>query len=99
MNGRSEARMLWIDVAKTVGIFLVVFSHLGQSGSTESFLWTFHVPLFFFISGYLTRPRTDREFLSSVMSKLVGSLRHVPQRSRSASTVVTGASQVRFLQT
>jgi acyltransferase len=71
MNGRPDARLIWIDVAKTVGIFLVVFSHFDQSGFTESFLWTFHVPLFFFISGYLVRPRSDREFLGGTTRRLV----------------------------
>ena len=71
MSRPPEARLIWIDVAKTVGIFLVVFSHLGQSGFAESFLWTFHVPLFFFISGYLTKPRGDCEFLAGVTRRLV----------------------------
>jgi|GEM_PF-1568975 len=71
MNGEPHSRMLWIDVAKTIGIFLIVFSHFEHDGFTDSFLWTFHVPLFFFISGYLTRPRSDREFLGGVTRRLV----------------------------
>ena len=71
INGPPEVRTIWIDVAKTVGIFLIVFSHLVQSGFSDSFLWTFHVPLFFFISGYLTKPRSDREFLGGVTRTLV----------------------------
>ena len=71
MSRPPEARLIWIDVAKTVGIFLIVFSHIVQSGFAESFLWTFHVPLFFFISGYLTKPRGDREFVTGVTRRLV----------------------------
>ena len=71
MNDRAEDRTFWIDVAKTIGIFLIVFSHFDQSGFTESFLWSFHVPLFFFISGYLTKPRSDREFLGGLARRLV----------------------------
>ena len=66
-----DARHLWVDIAKTIGIFLIVFSHLNQSGFSEAFLWTFHVPLFFFISGYLTKPQTDPEFLGRVTRRLV----------------------------
>lgn len=71
MSARSDERLVWVDVAKTIGIYLIVFSHLGQSGFSESFLWTFHVPLFFFLSGYLTRPQPPAEFLRSVTRKLI----------------------------
>jgi hypothetical protein len=71
MTGPEDGRTIWIDVAKTVGIFLVVFSHFDQNGFAESFLWTFHVPLFFFISGYLQKPRSDREFLGGITRRLV----------------------------
>jgi fucose 4-O-acetylase-like acetyltransferase len=71
MNGPPDGRTFWVDVAKTVGICLIVFSHAEQSGFTESFLWTFHVPLFFFVSGYLTRPRAAGEFLAGLARKLL----------------------------
>ena len=71
MNAPPATRTLWVDLAKTVGIFLIVFSHFEQSDFAGSFLWTFHVPLFFFMSGYLTHPRGDRDFLASATRKLV----------------------------
>jgi acyltransferase len=71
MSVRTGARQLWIDAAKTIGIYLIVFSHLDQSGFSEAFLWTFHVPLFFFVSGFLTRPQSAGEFLGNVTRKLV----------------------------
>ncbi len=71
MTARPDGRHVWIDVAKTIGIYLIVFSHLGQSGFSESFLWTFHVPLFSFVSGYLARPQTAGEFAVRVTRKLV----------------------------
>lgn len=52
MNNRIE----WIDAAKGMGIFLVVLGHmLPGSGMTESVIWTFHMPLFFFLSGITAR--------------------------------------------
>jgi len=71
VTARSAGRYVWIDVAKTVGIYLIIFSHLDQNGFSEAFLWTFHVPLFFFVSGYLTRPQPAGEFLGNVTRKLV----------------------------
>lgn len=55
--------MAWIDYARLLGILLVVFGHVLQSQSlfTENeslhliwnFVYLFHMPLFFIISGYL----------------------------------------------
>ncbi|HUO94680.1 MAG TPA: acyltransferase family protein [Steroidobacteraceae bacterium] len=70
MSGAREERLLWVDIAKSLGIFLIVFSHVNQTGFTEAFLWTFHVPLFFFISGLLTKPQSDRESLGRIAHKL-----------------------------
>lgn len=55
-------RFQWADIAKGIGIILVVFAHtlipkLRETSDTIRFIWifiyNFHMPLFFFISGYL----------------------------------------------
>lgn len=53
-------RLLYIDQLKGVAIFLVVFGHSIQNNTLESgnqslFVWlySFHMPLFMFISGYI----------------------------------------------
>jgi acyltransferase len=71
MTGPPDERTFWIDVAKSVGIFLVVLSHAEQNEFTESFLWTFHVPLFFFISGWLAKPQAEGAFLRGLVRKLL----------------------------
>ena len=50
-------RLNWIDWAKTIAILFVVFGHIPEeSGSFWiSYIVQFHMPLFFFISGYLTK--------------------------------------------
>jgi fucose 4-O-acetylase-like acetyltransferase len=40
----------WIDVARGVGILLVVLGHL-ETGLVKSCIYTFHMPLFFILSG------------------------------------------------
>ncbi len=45
-------RFDYIDVAKGIGILLVVWGHITTHW-TGSFLYTFHMPLFFIISGML----------------------------------------------
>lgn len=45
-------RVYWIDSLRFIAIFLVYIGHLGPSaGRIYSFVYLFHVPLFFFISG------------------------------------------------
>lgn len=50
-------RINWIDWAKAIAISLVIFGHIPQiTGSAMvCYITQFHIPLFFFISGYLTK--------------------------------------------
>ena len=51
----GEARIVWVDYAKALGIFLVVLGHIALPGTLINVIYAFHMPLFFFISGYLFR--------------------------------------------
>lgn len=42
-----------IDLARGIGILLVVLGHSNISSITHKFIYSFHMPLFFMISGYL----------------------------------------------
>lgn len=46
-------RILWVDIAKGIGILLVLIGHISQNQYISSFIYSFHMPLFFMISGYL----------------------------------------------
>lgn len=46
-------RIVWIDWAKVIGIYLVVLGHLPLNANIVTFIYSFHIPLFFFLSGYL----------------------------------------------
>lgn len=52
----EKARLLWIDSAKGIGVLLVVLGHLlleSNLPSVNRFIYSFHMPLFFLISGFL----------------------------------------------
>lgn len=53
-------RQHFIDQLKAVSIFLIVFGHNDNSSVLGDYLTTFIVPLFFIISGYLTK---DKQFV------------------------------------
>lgn len=48
-----ESRADWIDVLKGIGIILVVIGHVNTKGFLVQWLYTFHMPLFFALSGYI----------------------------------------------
>jgi fucose 4-O-acetylase-like acetyltransferase len=69
----NRARITWVDYAKGVGILLVVFGHtlrglhssriIADSSSfhsVDSWIYSFHMPLFFLLSGLFAERRVER---------------------------------------
>lgn len=55
---KSNTRIYWVDALKAIGIFLVVFGHtIGIGEGIREYIFTFHVPLFFFVSGFLLKKK------------------------------------------
>lgn len=56
-------RIVWIDIAKGIGIILVVLGHVNYVSDIDyniiRVVYMFHMPLFFFLSGYLYKKNTD----------------------------------------
>ena len=52
MSGLNQERCYYLDFAKVIATFLVIYGHLFSGDSTVRLhLYAFHIPLFFFISG------------------------------------------------
>lgn len=47
----TDKRIAWIDNAKAFAIFFIVLGHQLTRGAVYDYLYTFHVLLFFFLSG------------------------------------------------
>lgn len=62
-----QNRLNWIDWAKAIAISFVVFGHTPQTVGSPlvCFITQFHIPFFFFISGYLTK----KESMNKVTAK------------------------------
>ena len=61
-----KKRYYWVDAAKAIGIFLIFQAHILQRAYRSStieifwqykFIYAFHLPLFFFISGFFYKNR------------------------------------------
>jgi len=46
-------RLHWIDALKGIGIIFVVLAHHSLPIALDTYIFSFHMPLFFFISGFL----------------------------------------------
>ena len=82
-SSKRVARLLWVDYAKGIGIFLVVLGHvlrgladnviLSRSFSfdyLDQWIYAFHMPLFFFLSGLFLYRSTSRPFRDFVTNRL-----------------------------
>lgn len=59
-----------IDIAKGIGIFLVIIAHNEDTGVVRSFIYTFHMPLFFIIAGYFFRDKDMASIFKSSFKRL-----------------------------
>lgn len=48
----AKVRFYWVDWMKVIGMFLIIWGHLFPKHSCD-FIYSFNVPLFFCISGFL----------------------------------------------
>jgi len=74
------ARETYLDNAKGLLIVLVVLGHLvwpvpgpdRLNQALYAFIYLFHMPMFALVSGYLSRPRSDRPYLLKMTMALLG---------------------------
>ncbi|MED2944888.1 acyltransferase family protein [Bacillus swezeyi] len=66
-------RIDWIDASKGLGIILVVLGHTPTTDWLKTFIFSFHMPLFFFLSGivYHDANMTFKSFLYKKMKTLL----------------------------
>jgi len=59
----NTKRIVYLDIAKAIGIFLVVLGHVVTSDTEmKRIIYSFHMPLFFLLSGILIKPRVSWNF-------------------------------------
>lgn len=85
-KGISHQRVEWVDIAKGIGIFLVVFCHTLRGvmkqeimppawAYMDTWVYAFHMPLFFFLSGLFVEDSLRRsgfgEYVDSKLRRIV----------------------------
>ncbi|WP_191566673.1 acyltransferase family protein [Metabacillus idriensis] len=67
----SNKRISYIDSLKGIGIFLVIYAHSGVLPTyAVNYIYSFHMPLFFFISGFLFSRKKYANFNSFFKRKV-----------------------------
>lgn len=57
----DKQRFPWLDSARDIAILLVVLGHIGQGAPPlRQWVYAFHIPLFFILTGILFRLMPDR---------------------------------------
>ena len=59
-------RLLWVDVLKITGLFFVILGHIASPFS--GFIYSWHMPFFFFLSGLFIAPLSK---LSQIKSRAI----------------------------
>lgn len=69
---QTKGRLEYIDIAKGIGILLVVVQHLTAKTSIPNiYISSFHMPLFFMLSGMLYNPSRHPAFWEYAKRKMV----------------------------
>jgi len=50
-------RIHWIDISKGIGIIFIIYAHMLGGNDFRHLFYSFHIPLFFFLSGAVYNPR------------------------------------------
>lgn len=65
----NQKRTRWIDVAKGIVIILVVLGHTSIPKYIEQYIFSFHMPLSFFLSGYLFNHKKYKGYCEFIRKK------------------------------
>ncbi len=68
----SQTNNKQITIAKAIGIILVVIGHAQNNDFLHNFIYLFHMPLFFFLSGYFFKPKYVEDKRTFIVKRIKG---------------------------
>lgn len=74
---QKNLRLDWVDISRGIAITLMVLGHSSLPTPIQSFIYSFHMPFFFFISGMLSKQfsnLTSNAFISFAKKKAIALL-------------------------
>ena len=71
VKDKKSKRVMFIDIAKGIAIICIILGHLGIN-NINRVVFTFHVPIFFMITGYfINKKYTIKEFIINKFKRLI----------------------------
>jgi acyltransferase len=70
----GSQRIHWIDIAKGIGIIFIIYAHALGPKDYRHLFYSFHIPLFFFLSGIVYNPQKYRNILTFIKKSAKGLL-------------------------
>jgi len=68
----NPSRFLYLDYARSIALFLVVFAHLYSVDSeVKLYIYAFHMPFFFLVSGFLHKDDNLKHLVTKLSKKLL----------------------------
>lgn len=67
----KKERILWLDVLKALGIIFVVIGHIYLNDTVLNWIYSFHMPLFFFAGGWVYRKKGIKADLTGRAKKII----------------------------
>ena len=64
-------RLYYLDEAKAIALFSVILGHMACPEIVRDYIYTFHVPLFFIISGFCFKKRSLKEEIAKIIKTLI----------------------------
>lgn len=71
---QPRKRHAYIDIAKGLGMLTIIWGHVLESGFSHNLVYSFHIPLFFFLSGMVfdaNKYQSIRQFLNRKLRTLM----------------------------
>lgn len=69
-NATIQHRLVWVDLAKAVAIIAMILGHEVDGTSLHTWIFSFHMPIFFILSGYTSHLVTSWKDWRQQMRKL-----------------------------
>lgn len=66
----EKKRLDYIDIAKGIGMLAIIWGHIMERGPTNVFVYSFHIPLFFFMSGMVFHREKYGSFREFALRKI-----------------------------
>lgn len=68
---KSNSRLEWVDNAKGIGMVLVILGHVSTNHYLNNIIYSFHMPLFFILSGFLASLSAKNSLICKKVKSLI----------------------------